>query len=89
MDFNKLNTELYQLSAPHRFPRKATEFDRGYLKISDWLADLCFHFEERRKNQESSDESEFQDIIKEYREKIEELEPSEYRDGLLKAIGEV
>ncbi len=89
MDFNKLNADLYQLSANYRFSKKPGEFDRGYLKISDWLADLCYHFEERRKHQESSDEDEFKDIIKSYKDKIEELEPSEYRDGLLKAISEV
>ncbi|MEN8304048.1 MAG: hypothetical protein ABFQ64_08245 [Campylobacterota bacterium] len=89
MDFNKLNADLYQLSANYRFSKDPQEFERGYLKISDWLADLCFHFEQRRKNQELSDENEFKEVVESYKVKIEELEPSKYRDGLLKAIKEV
>ena len=89
MDFNKLNAELYQLSANYRFSKNPGEFDRGYLKISDWLADLCFHFQQRKKCQESSDKDEFKEIVKSYSDKIKELEPSEYRNGLLKAISEV
>ncbi len=89
MDFNKLNTELYQLSAPHRFSKKPTELDKGYLKISDWLGDVCFHFEQKRKKQENLDENEFKALIEEYRAKINELDDSEYKRGLLKALNEV
>ncbi len=88
MDFNKLNTELYQLSAPHRFSKKPTELDKGYLKIADWLGDVCFHFEQKRKNQEKSDEEEFKALIDDYRDKINELDNSEYKKGLLKALRE-
>ena len=75
MDFNKLNTELYQLSAPHRFPRKATEFDKGYLKISDWLGDLCYYYEKKRQSQEQYDD-EYEDIERRRQEAEEELEKS-------------
>ena len=89
MDFNKLNSELYTLSAPHQFAKQPTEFDRGYLKISNWLNDLCFHYEQKRKANELSDENEFQRLIEEYRSKINELDNSEYKNGLLKAINEI
>lgn len=89
MDFNKLNSDIYQLSANYRFSKNPQEFDRGYLKISNWLADLCFHYEQKRKIEEVSNEDEFRKLIEEYRDKINELEPSQYKDGLLKAISEV
>ena len=89
MDFNKLNSELYQLSANHRFSKQPTQFDKGYLKISDWLNDLCYYYEKKRQEQETYDEDEFKASVEEYRTKISELEPREYRDGLLKAINEV
>ncbi len=89
MDFNKLNTELYQLSAPHRFAREKNDLHRGYLKISDWLNDLCYHYEKKRQSEEQSNEDEFKALVDEYRAKINELESSEYKNGLLKAINEV
>ena len=89
MDFNKLNSDLYQLSANHRFSKKPSQLDKGYLKISDWLNDLCYYYEKKRQEQEAFDEDEFKALVAEYRAKINELEPSEYRDGLIKAISEV
>jgi len=89
MDFNKLNSELYQLSAPHKFTKKPSDLDKGYMKISNWLNDLCYHFEQKRKANELSDEEEFKAIIESYREKINELCDSEYKRGLLKALNEV
>ena len=89
MDFNKLNTELYQESAASRFAKKPTDYDRGYMKINDWLADLCFHFEKKRKTQEKHDEDEFKVLLLEYRDKINELTDSDYKNGLLKAMSKV
>jgi len=89
MDFNKLNTELYQLSTPHRFSKNPNDFDKGYLKIADWLGDVCFHFEQKRKNIEKLDEDEFKNLIDSYVEKVDELNDSEYKDGLLKALSDV
>lgn len=89
MDFNKLNSKLHQLSAPHRFARKPDELDRGYMKTSNWLNDLCYHYEKKRQAQEKFDENEFKDLIESYREKILELSDSAYKQGLLKAINEV
>lgn len=89
MDFNKLNTELHQLSAPHRFAKKPNELDRGYLKISTWLNDLCYHYEKKRQSQEKFDEDEFKALVESYRERILKLSDSEYKEGLLKALNEV
>jgi len=77
MDFNKLNSDLYTLSAPHQFAKKPNEFDRGYLKISNCFNDLCYHYEQKCKANELSDENEFQSLIE------------EYKNGLLKAINEI
>lgn len=89
MDYNKLNSELYQLSAPHKFTKKPTDFDKGYMKISNWLNDLCYYYEQKRKANELSDENEFKDLIYNYKKKINELEASYYKRGLLKAINEI
>jgi len=89
MDFNKLNSDLYTQSAPHKFAKKANDFDRGYMKISNWLNDLCYHYEQKRIANELSDENEFQNLIEDYRIKINELEESDYKSGLLKAINEI
>ena len=89
MDFNKLNAELHQLAAPHRFAKKSTELDRGYLKISEWINDLCFYYEQKRKFQEKFDEDEFKALIDRHRIMVNELENSEYKRGLLKALSEV
>jgi len=89
MNFNKLNSDLYQLSSQHRFSKDPNAFDKGYMKVSEWLADMCFYYEKKRKAQEVADEAEFLSLIEKHREKILELKDSEYRRGLLKALSEV
>ncbi len=89
MDFNKLNQELYQQSANNRFSKNPGEYTKGYVKISNWLAELCFYYEQRRVNQEKYDEEEFKALIEEHRAKISELDDSEFKEGLLKALSEV
>lgn len=93
MDFNQLNEKLYQQSMPSRYPKKKkkkkSDYDKGYIKIANWLAELCLHFEKRRAERDSMDEIEFNNIVEEYRVKIEELEDSSYKKGLMKALGEV
>ena len=89
MDFNKLNAELNQLSMNSRFTKDKNDYTRGYVKIADWLADLCFYYEQRRKQQEKYDEDEFLALIETHREKINELDDSEFKRGLMKALSEV
>jgi len=89
MNFNELNSELYQLSAPHRFTKNPGDYDKGYLKIADWLGDVCFHFEQKRKKQELADETEFLALIEKCKRETDELSDSEFKRGLLKALSEV
>ncbi|HIC12443.1 MAG TPA: hypothetical protein EYO75_03555 [Sulfurimonas sp.] len=89
MDFNELNSELYQLSAPHRFSKQPNDFDKGYLKMSNWLNDLCYYYEKRRKQQENHDAEEFIGLVAEHKKKLLQLEDSDYKKGLLKAINKL
>lgn len=94
MDFNELNLKIYQQSAPHRFSKKPSDLDRGYMKISDWIGDVCFYYEQKRKEQkrkerERLDEEEFIQLKKEQKEKIEKMPDSGYKKGLAKAIEEI
>lgn len=89
MDFNKLNNYLYQESAPHRFNKKPSKYDEGYLYTSNWLNDLCYYFEQKRKKQVLNDEDEFMKLVEEQINKVKRLQPSLYKDGLLKALEDV
>ena len=59
-----------------------------YIK-SNWLNDLCYHYEKKRQQQELSDEDEFKTLIDSHKAKVNELDDSEYKRGLLKALSEV
>jgi len=89
MDFEKLNNTLYFKASHHKFAKKPNDFDRGYMKISDWVNDLCWYYMSKRKQLDKDMDKEFREILKAQREKIEALEPSEYRNGLIKAIGDI
>ena len=74
MDYNKLNSQLYQLSMPHRYPKhKPNSLDKGYLKISDWIADLCYHFEQKRLALDKLSEEEFKQLIYAHRKNFIQL----------------
>lgn len=49
MDFEKLNNDFYFKSSHHKFTQKPTDLDRGYLKISDWINDLCWYCIDKKK----------------------------------------
>lgn len=89
MDFNKLNSELYQLSMPSRFPKKISDYNKGYIKISDWVSELCFYYEKKREEQELMYEDEFIHLIEVHMQHIDSLDESEYKRGLMKALEEV
>lgn len=59
------------------------------MKISDWINDLCWYYMQKRKQLDRDSEVEFKALVEAQRKKIEGLEPSEYRDGLLKAVDEL
>jgi len=89
MDFNKLNKELYLRGGHYKFAKKPTDFDKGYMKINDWVNDLCFYYIKRQEAFEKEIEIEFKMHVQEQKEKVLSLEPSLYKDGLLKAIDDV
>jgi len=88
MDFEKLSNDLYYRSSHYKFAKKPTRFDQGYVKISEWVSELCWHYISRRKELNKQMEKEFIELIKEQKNKISALEPSAYKEGLLKALEE-
>ena len=89
MDFEKLNNRLYFLTSHHKFAKKPTDYDRGYMKIADWINDLCWYYVSKRKQLDKAMDIEFKSLVEDQKEKILGMEPSEYRDGLLKAVDDV
>ncbi len=89
MDFEKLNNDLYYKSSHYKFAKKPTDFDKGYLKISDWVNDLCWHYITKRKQLDAEMDAEFKKLLQEQKKKILALSPSEYKDGLSKAVDDV
>jgi len=86
MDFKKLDLDIHQYSAPHKFASKPTELDSSYLEMSDWLSDLCYYYMTKRKNLDTHMQEEFHQLVTCKREKILNLKPSLRKDGLLKAV---
>jgi len=80
---------LHTKAAHYKFTKKPGSFDKGYLKINDWLNDLCFYYIQKHKQIAKEDEKEFSTLIQAHREKIEALSPSEYKEGLLKALTDI
>jgi hypothetical protein len=89
MDFEKLSNELYFKASHHKFARKPTEFDRGYMKISDWINDLCWYYMHKKKQLDKDSDTEYKRLVQAQRQKIYELPASSYRDGLLKAMDDL
>ena len=89
MDFNKINDDLYFKSSHHKFAKKPTDFDRGYLKISNWINNLCWHYIQKRKQLDKEMSLEFKELLEVQKEKINTLKPSLYKDGLQKAIDDI
>ncbi len=89
MDFEKLNKDLYAKAGHYKFAKKPTDFDRGYMKISDWINDLCWYYVSKRKASDAEMDREFKALVKAQGEKVSVLEPSEYKNGLLKAIEDI
>jgi len=86
MNFEKLNEELYTKAGHYKFAKSPNDFDRGYVKISDWINDLCWYYISKRKSSDKQMREEFKDLLLMQRKKIEGLEPSLYKEGLIKAL---
>ena len=89
MNFKKLSNDLYFLASHHKFAKKPSEYDRGYMKIADWINDLCWHYMQKRKQLEVDSDIEFKGLVEAQRKKIQALDPSKYRDGLMRAVDDV
>ena len=89
MKFKKLSEELYTKAGHYKFAKKPNEFDRGYMKISDWVNDLCWHYISKQKNSEKEMEKEFKELLSMQRQKVSSLESSLYKEGLVKALNDV
>ena len=86
MDFNKLNLDLYQFSMPHRYPRKCTNTDKGYMKGAEWVADMCFYYDKKKKEFDIQQKEEFLRELECQKLKILKLKDGDYKKGLLEAI---
>jgi len=65
---------------------KNNDFDRGYIKVSDWINDLCWYYIAKCKELDKESEREFKALIQKKKVMIDALEPSAYKDVLLKAV---
>ncbi|MFC2073709.1 hypothetical protein ACFLR3_00510 [Campylobacterota bacterium] len=59
------------------------------MKISDWINDLCWYYMQKRRQLDRDSEIEFKRLVEDQRKKIHSLEPSAYKDGLMKAMDEL
>ena len=87
--FSKLSEYLYQYRAPYQFKKKATSYDKGYLKVSDWTSELCYHYEQKRKAQDKAISEEFRGVLEARKQEAEDLASSEYKNGLLQAFRDI
>ena len=87
--FSKLSEHLYQHRAPYQFSKKATRYDKGYLKVSDWASELCYHYKQKIKAQEKAISEEFSDVLEARKREAEALAPSEYKKGVLQAFDDI
>lgn len=89
MDFEQLNRGLDHKAGHYRFAKKPNDFDRGYMKISDWVNDLYWFYIRKRKPLDKEMDTEFKELIRVQKEKIGTLPSSHYKAGLLKAIEDI
>ncbi len=89
MDYEKISDALYYKASHHKFAKKPTDFDKGYVKISDWVNELCWYYLQKHKNSEATDAQEFITLIQAQRKKVLQMKPSSYQEGLLKALDDI
>jgi hypothetical protein len=59
------------------------------MKISDWINDLCWYYASKRKAVDAQMDREFKELVSAQKQKVLALEPSEYKNGLIKAIEDI
>ena len=89
MNFEELNDSLYFKASHYKFSKNPTDFDKGYVKISDWINDLCFYYIQKSKALDKGNDDEFKELLTAQKKKVQELKPSLYKKGLLKALDDI
>ncbi len=78
----ELSSRLYFVASHHRFKEKKNPYDEGFLKVVDWMQELCLHYiheDERLK-------AELLQVLKENEAKIAKLKRSRKTQGMIDAI---
>ncbi len=89
MDFEKLSSNLYVKVSHHKFAKKPNDFDKGYVKVGEWINELCWYYISKQKEYDEQTQREFFSLISKQKEKIDALRDSEYKEGLLRAMDEI
>lgn len=88
-DFEALSRLLSTNDAPHLFSKNPTEFDKSYLKMSQWLNELCYFYIQKRKRYDKEIDMEFKTAVSQKKLQVSKLQTSEKKAGFLKALGNV
>ena len=78
----QLSAKLYINSTPHRFKKEKNSFDRGYMKVSFWMDELCS--EAIAKDRQIL--KDFDAMVEKLKRWIETMEESDYKEGMKKAL---
>ena len=89
MDYEKISDTLYYKASHHKFAKRPSEFDKGYVKISDWVNELCWYYLQKHKACDIADEQEFKALLEAQRKKVLSMKSSDYQQGLLKALDDI
>ncbi|MCJ7766060.1 MAG: hypothetical protein MUP09_09010 [Thiovulaceae bacterium] len=88
-DFNRLSEHCYIKSTKYRFAKSPDDFAHGYNQVSSWLSELLYYCISKEQHQQKDLTKEFALLLEKKRSGLMKLEPSAYRDGLLKALDDV
>jgi hypothetical protein len=88
-DFNKLSAHYYITSTKYRFAKSPDDFAHGYNQLSSWVSELLYYCIRKERHCQEDLTREFTQLIEKKRNEIMQLEPSTYREGLLKALDDI
>ena len=88
-DFNKLSTHYYIKSTKYRFAKSPDDFAHGYNQLSSWVSELLYYCISKERHHQEDLTREFNQLLEKKRKEITKLEPSMYREGLLKALDDI
>ncbi len=88
-DFNRLSTHHYITSTKYRFAKSPDDFAHGYNQLSSWVSELLYYCISKERHSQEDLTREFTQLLVKKRNGIMKLQPSTYRDGLLKALDDI